>query len=320
MSIIAKAYMSLNKHKFICNYISILLNIIYSPLKWHLRYTKKKLEKDKKYYISICAIFRNEGHNFKEWIEYHRLVGIDHIYLYNNFSEDNYLEILTPYIENGYVTLQEWPYKYSQMQAYEDCLAKHKDETFWLAFIDLDEFICPKYKYNIKDWIIDYEGYPAVTMYWQMFGTNGIMKRDHTKLVIEQFTSSWEKLDGIGKYFLCTDDRFATTKIYCHHVFTQYKITGVTIKLPMINENKQFVFFPMLYKIPKTNTIQLNHYFSKSYEEFKNKANRGSVATNTNDCIRKKKEFFINHEMNNISENRVIFRFLTLLKEQMQID
>ena len=39
----------------------------------------------KKYYCSICAIFRDEGTYLKEWIEYHRIIGIDHFYLYNNF-------------------------------------------------------------------------------------------------------------------------------------------------------------------------------------------------------------------------------------------
>ena len=318
MGFINNLYFKVSKSKFFGNFVEKLLNIIYSPLRWHLRCRRKRLIKDKKYYISICAIFKNEGHNLREWIEYHKLIGIDHIYLYNNFSDDNYLEVITPYIEEGFVTLTDWPYKHSQMEAYEDCLSKRRSETFWLAFIDLDEFICPKYKYNIKDWIKDYEGYPAVTMYWQMFGTCGKMKPDYSKLVIEQYTTSWEKLDGIGKYILCTDERFAPTKICCHHIFVIYKVCGLKIKLPMINERESFIFFPMLYKSPNKNTIQLNHYFSKSYAEFIIKANRGSAAIKTNDSIRKKKEFFLKHEMNNISENRVIFRFLTMLKEQMQ--
>lgn len=320
MGFINNLYFKVSKSKFFGNVVDNLLNLLYSPLRWHLRGTRKRLIKDKKYYISICAIFKNEGHNLKEWIEYHKLIGIDHIYLYNNFSDDNYLEILSPYIEDGFVTLEEWPYIHSQMEAYEDCFSKHRNETFWLAFIDLDEFICPKYKYNIKDWIKDYEGYPAVTMYWQMFGTCGKMKPDYSKLVIEQYTTSWEKLYGIGKYILCADERFAPTKIWCHHIFVAYKVCGLKIKLPMINEKKRFIFFPAQYKFPNKNTIQLNHYFSKSYAEYTIKVSKGSAATKTNNSIRKKKEFFLKHEMNNISENRVIFKYLTLLKEQMQIE
>ena len=314
MSSLGKFYMHLNRNRSFCNLVDKVLNILYSPLRWYLNCSKKQAAMNKKYYICICAIFRDEGRNLQEWILYHKLVGIDHIFLYNNFSKDNYMEVIKPYIDDGFVTITEWPYEYSQMAAYEDCYNKYGNQTNWLSFIDLDEFICPKYKYNIKDWVKKYEGYPVVAVYWQMFGTCGIMSRDHDKLVIEQFTTSWEKLDGIGKYILSTDSRFTQTKIDCHQAYTRYKILGIKFLLPMINEDKRFVFFPMLYKVPKRNTIQLNHYFSRSYEEFTIKANRGNAATQTHDLIRKKKEFFINHEKNNISENKVIFRYLTLLK------
>ena len=58
----------------------------------------------------------------------------------------------------------------------------------------------------------------------------------------------------------------------------------------------------------------------QAYEDCYHKINKGEVANKDNKVIRKKKIFFINHEKYNISENREIFRFLTLLKEQMQID
>ena len=39
---------------------------------------------EKKYKLSICAIFKNEANYLKEWIEYHRMVGVEHFYLYNS--------------------------------------------------------------------------------------------------------------------------------------------------------------------------------------------------------------------------------------------
>lgn len=32
-----------------------------------------------KYYFSLCAIFKNEAPYFREWIEYHRMLGVDQI-------------------------------------------------------------------------------------------------------------------------------------------------------------------------------------------------------------------------------------------------
>ncbi len=34
-----------------------------------------------KYYFSICAIFKDESLSIKEWIEYHKLIGVEHFYL-----------------------------------------------------------------------------------------------------------------------------------------------------------------------------------------------------------------------------------------------
>ena len=101
MGFINNLYFKVSKSKFFGNVVDNLLNLLYSPLRWHLRCRRKRLIKDKKYYISICAIFKNEGHNLKEWIEYHKLIGIDHIYLYNNFSDDNYHETLLQYMNLG---------------------------------------------------------------------------------------------------------------------------------------------------------------------------------------------------------------------------
>ena len=52
--------------------------------------------KEKKYNVSICAIFKNEAPYLREWIEFNHLVGIEHFYMYNNNSEDDYLVVLKP--------------------------------------------------------------------------------------------------------------------------------------------------------------------------------------------------------------------------------
>lgn len=77
-----------------------LKNVFYKMLvKWIIR----KQPTSKKYKIVLCAIFKNEGRFLKEWIEYHRLIGVDHFFMYNNNSTDNYIEILSKYINEGIV-------------------------------------------------------------------------------------------------------------------------------------------------------------------------------------------------------------------------
>ena len=95
----------------------------------------------KKPYLSICAIYRDEGPYLREWIEFHRLAGVERFFLYDNLSEDDHVEVLAPYVEDGTVTVRRWPVFDPQTPAYNDCLRWHRHDSRWIAFIDVDEFL-----------------------------------------------------------------------------------------------------------------------------------------------------------------------------------
>lgn len=276
---------------------------------------RKKKKRETRYYFSLCAIFKDEARYFKEWIEYHKIVGVDHIYLYNNFSTDNYMEILRPYIDEDYVTLTEWPYEISQIAAYQDCYDRHRNQTFWLMFLDLDEFICPLKETDVRKWMSGYEKYPAVIMYWLMFGTNGKIRYTPDRLVIEEFTNSWDAIRNVGKQVLNT--AYEPVKMYHHHIFCKLKWLGMTWRVPMVNELKKFIPNPGHEKCPAKNSIQINHYWSKCLDEYIRKINKGDMFDLKHDEIRKKMDFFYWHEYQNVAENKVIYRFLAELKMRL---
>ncbi len=273
---------------------------------------KTKQARNTRFYFCLCAIFKNEAPYFKEWIEYHKMLGVDHIYLYNNFSTDNYKEILMPYIEEGYVTLIDWPYELSQIPAYEHCYNHYRKDTFWLMFLDLDEFICPIFETDIKRWMRRYEKYPSVLMYWLMFGTNGLVEADKNKLVIEQYTNSWPAVRNESKQVLNT--AYKPVKMYHHHIWCWCRIAGVNIKIPSVNENKKFIVYHKKERCPKNGTIQINHYWSKSLSEYVKKIDKGDMFDKAHDELRKDLSFFYWHEHQNTAENKVIYRFLAELK------
>lgn len=139
--------------------------------------------KEEKYNLSICAIFKNEAHYLKEWIEYHRLLGVDHFYLYNIGSRDFFQTVLLPYIKAGIVTLVNWPealqypgddlaYQWAlsvQVPAYENAVKfTAKDKTKWLVFLDIDEFlVCPEKK--ITTLLENYEGHVSISFSTDFF-------------------------------------------------------------------------------------------------------------------------------------------------------
>ncbi len=53
------------------------------------------------YDLAVVAIFKDEGKYLREWVDYHLLAGVEHFYLYNNDSSDDYAKVLAPYVENN---------------------------------------------------------------------------------------------------------------------------------------------------------------------------------------------------------------------------
>lgn len=157
-------------------------------------------ENTPQYTLSICAIFKNEAPYLKEWLEYHKLVGVDHFYLYNNESEDDYLSLLAPYVEQGEVTLIDWPNQRSsewknrtsawvyttQVSAFEDAFQRSKEESKWIAAIDIDEFIVPVKTDLIVDVLKKYDRFfPGVEIFWRVYGTSGCKSIPEGQLLIE---------------------------------------------------------------------------------------------------------------------------------------
>ena len=168
-------------------------------------FCRKRKDPTGEYKVSICAIFKDEALYLKEWIEFHRIVGIDHFFLYNNNSSDHFASVLKPYIENGLVTLKEWPYDQKQMECYIDCIDHFSDRTKWLGFIDIDEFIVPKSTNTVYDFLKPFEKKRgSVRLYWKLYGSSGKMNRPVRGFVTEDFTVCWPKYCDVGKCFYNT--------------------------------------------------------------------------------------------------------------------
>jgi hypothetical protein len=139
-------------------------------------------------YLSVCAIYRDEGPYLREWVEFHRLVGVEHFFLYNNGSldSDSHREALEPYIADGSVTARDWEIFPGQLPAYEDCLREHRGDSRWIAFIDIDEFVFSPSGERLPDILARYEECPGIGVERADFGTSGHRTRP-PGLVIENY-------------------------------------------------------------------------------------------------------------------------------------
>lgn len=290
-----------------------MMRAVYYKILMSIFHPSNKLAK--KYKVSICAIFRDEAVYLKEWIEYHKLVGIEHFYMYNNFSADHYKSILEPYILNGEIDLINWPYPQGQMSAYKDCIERFSSESQWIGFIDLDEFVVPIKNDNIYSFLQKFEkNCGAVLIYWKMFGTSGLIERDESRLVIEDFTISWKKHFNIGKCFFNTNYNciFNNKNSSMHHrAWTTYK--GITF--PPVNEFGYVSFGPQSNDLVlghKAFPVQINHYYIKSYNEGIKKKKKPDVYFKKNE-----RGYLEEYELRNMEYDVNIFRYLTQLKNNL---
>lgn len=266
----------------------------------------------RKYRVSFCTIFKNEAPYLREWIEFHKVVGVDHFYMYNNNSEDDYLSVLQPYIQSGDVTLVPWPYNQAQMECYKDCIQNFSKETQWLGFIDLDEFVTPKSTEDIYSFLKPFEkNRGSVMLYWKLFGTSGKLDRDRDGLVSEDFTVCWSKYCSIGKCFYNTNYGFDGNAPYStglHHNFWA-NLKGKNI--PPVNVFDEVCVGGRHKAMSADFPIQINHYFTKSYMEYAEKRSKGDVYFKVNPHD---EAYFYEHEMKCTATDFSAYRFLIKLK------
>lgn len=272
--------------------------------------------KAKKYNVSICAIFKNEASYLKEWIEFHHIVGVDHFYLYNNNSEDNFMKILQPYIENNWVTLVEWPHNQMQMEAYMDGIKNFSSETKWLGFIDIDEFIVPKSTDNIYDFLKPFEkNRGSVNIYWKLYGTSGLTDRDLTGLVTEDFTICWPKYCDIGKCFYNTAFGFNCESGYSSGLHHRFWASWGGKDIPPVNIFDKICIGSRNIAHVMDFPIQINHYFTKSYKEYAMKCAKGDVYFKINPHD---EAYFLEHEMKCTSVDYAAYKYLIKLKSEIE--
>ena len=150
------------------------------------------------YSLSVGAIFQNEAPYLKEWIEFHKMQGVEHFFLYNNLSQDDFQTVLTPYIEKGEVSLIEWPYLFTpgkndewclvQCGAYRDALKRCESE--WIAFIDLDEFLFCSNGTSLVQFLKNYKDFGGLVVNSVYFGTSHVEEIPPGDLMIELLTET----------------------------------------------------------------------------------------------------------------------------------
>ena len=150
--------------------------------------------------LSVCAVFKNESKDLVEWIEYHKMIGVDHFYLYNVNSSDNYRSVLRRYLREGTVTLVNWPdfsgdkgpekeqiwMLGSKLTAYENAIQfRAKDRTQWLVLLDVNEYLVPDYEEGVLDCLSTYHFFDSLKLASCVYDAPAVNESPFKRLKIE---------------------------------------------------------------------------------------------------------------------------------------
>jgi hypothetical protein len=217
--------------------------------------------------VALCCRIRDEGRHLEEWIEYYLAAGIEHFFFYEKLSEDNYRDVLKPYVDRGVVTLcDNWPHIPVSPTAEQDCILRSIGRFEWVGFVDADEFVVIRDNRSIGEFLSDYRSQVGVALHMYLFGSNGHKSRPSGP-VISEYTRRSADIDWHLKCFV-RPERVAKYR-NPHSWYYQ----GMRHAVTEIGQRVSGSF-----SVPPTAEFAwINHYYHKSDQDYFEKAARKPV-------------------------------------------
>ncbi|MBZ5762139.1 MULTISPECIES: glycosyltransferase family 92 protein [Rhizobium] len=233
--------------------------------------------------IAIMACVKNEAVYIEEWIRFHRAVGVDHFYIYDDGSTDGTRALLSDLLPANALTIVPWIARMSdtasgqllngQTIAFAHAILNFGSLYSRMAFIDVDEFLLPKQGSTIEQALEGAGGFPNVSLPWHMFGTSGHVVKPDGPLLSNYTMRGADPLtrqENVSN-FKCIVDPCEVVEVSVHQFRTRQH--G---ELTVNDAGQQFTRSgrksPAFYS---NRFLQLNHYYSKSRAELQAKVTRG---------------------------------------------
>jgi hypothetical protein len=249
-----------------------------------------------KNYLSVGAIFKNESLVFKEWINHYLHHGVEHFYLINDNSDDNFLEIIQEYIDKNIITLfnvNEPYYLGRQRVLYNRYILPIIKETQWLLICDLDEYIWSQKDVNLCNVLKTFcKDIGQIQIYQFLFGSNGHIKQP--KHIVKEFTKRRLNYVDDKKYKYIINSSYEFNSLNVHHADFNNK--------NYVNDLTKFIIIDPEY-------FANNHYSCQSQEFWNNiKCTRGDADNFSNRTL----DDFKNFDINEIDDLNLYYQNLKL--------
>jgi glycosyltransferase involved in cell wall biosynthesis len=250
-------------------------------------------------YLAACVIVKNEARYIYEWLSFHYVVGVDKFFIYNNNSDDDTLAVIRRWPRQDRIVVIDWPMVPGQRAAYEHMIREHRGASEWCAFIDCDEFMCPRGSDTVPS-VLRALSSECSGLYaqWLVFGSSWQITAT-PDLVTERFVRrSREDFgpNGLGKSIVKLAD---ASGVRNPHVI-QCNGRLITETLEEINQQGDGIHNNISHL-----RLSINHYFTKSLEEWRERRAMGKADKTQGDPdFRRNDEEFWRHDRNEVIDTR----------------
>lgn len=236
--------------------------------------------------IALVTCVKNEGRYIAEWIEFHLAVGVVHFHLYDDGCDDDTIEIAQRLLGPSRLTVMPWKGRLidtptqnllnSQAIAFAHSILNFGGRYDRMAFIDVDEFLLPKKGDTLEEALAGAKGFPNISLPWHMFGTSGHKSRPAGSLLRNYTIRGANPLSRLknASNFKCIVDPCQVSEVSIHHFSTAAHGESTANDRGDVHSRKgrkDQSFY-------SADFLQLNHYYSKSEEDLREKLERGPAS------------------------------------------
>lgn len=231
---------------------------------------------------AICVIVKNEHRYIEEWIRYHLNLGFDEIFIGEDYGSKSHKSIIdkfdnskihiidiNKYIPNYHCTQGK---KARQIVFYNKIFQEYKSDFDWIANIDIDEFIILENE-TLDAFLSDFSEYEGVCLAWKYYGANGHLKAPEGN-VMDNYTTYIENAPNDCQVKTIVNCKKAESILFMH-----------SATYNCVNVFKEYDFKKSLcgMKYAKRKYWKrawINHYFTRSWEEWVERMMRGNMRNN----------------------------------------
>ena len=226
--------------------------------------------------VALCAIVRCENKYLPEWVEHHMKLGVKKIYIYDNShdGDEQPADVLGKYVESGKVEIIDYRNIFGdfnvQDRAYNDFYKHHGWDYGWIGFFDIDELIVTEGRTKLPTLLNKMQA-DVVVLSWRMMTDSGLVHYDK-KPVLKRFTQPakmprYENGTEFVKSFVRGGIAGLTFESQPHCPSKPSILKVVNTKGEAVNQ------YPAIR--PTYEVAWVNHYHTKTAEEFIEKVRRG---------------------------------------------